>query len=241
MKDISLSLMTGIDIPIPECQIVMHQPTIKEIAFLGEKEFFLGASVLCINKTMYQGPMDLEQINNFQIFMLVMQDPSTKDKKQAALDSLMLLFPKYKIVFTPRSLLFNMNEENFIIDESNFEFLQKTLSQVLCLQKSGQDSYNPANDKAKEIADKLMRGRQRVAAQQESSNSGKSQFVQYLSILTVGLNSMSLNDVMNLTMFQMYDLVERYTLFINWDLDIKTRLAGGSPDKPVDNWMKIIH
>jgi hypothetical protein len=41
--DIKLSLMTGADIPIPECQLTVHQPTIKEIGMIGEKDFFIGA------------------------------------------------------------------------------------------------------------------------------------------------------------------------------------------------------
>ena len=41
----TLSLMTGIDIPIPELQAVIHQPTIEEISMIGEQEFFLGAQV----------------------------------------------------------------------------------------------------------------------------------------------------------------------------------------------------
>jgi len=42
-------------------------------------------------------------------------------------------------------------------------------------------------------------------------------------------------------MFQLYDLIERYNLYINWDLDIRSRLAGGKPDSRPDNWMKNIH
>jgi hypothetical protein len=102
-----------------------------------------------------------------------------------------------------------------------------------------QQAFNPANDEARAIAEKLMRGRQRVAAQNGSSNSDV--FSQYISILTVGLNSMSLQDMMNLTMFQLYDLIERYSLYVNWDIDIRSRLAGGKPDKTPDNWMKNIH
>ena len=52
---------------------------------------------------------------------------------------------------------------------------------------------------------------------------------------------MSLNDCLNLTMYQMYDLVERYSLYLNWDIDIRSRLAGAKGDKPVENWMKNIH
>jgi hypothetical protein len=33
-----------------------------------------------------------------------------------------------------------------------------------------QQAFNPANDKAKEIAEKLMRGRQRIAEENGSSN-----------------------------------------------------------------------
>lgn len=73
-----------------------------------------------------------------------------------------------------------------------------------------------------------MRGRQRVAEQKGEANS--SIFSQYLSILTVGLNSMSLQDAMDLTIFQLYDLIERYTLYMNWDMDIRSRLAGAKPD-----------
>ena len=102
-----------------------------------------------------------------------------------------------------------------------------------------QTTFNPANDKAREIAEKLMRGRQRVAEEKGQSNT--SIFTQYLSILTVGINSMSLHDLKELTIFQLYDLVERYMLYVNWDMDIRCRLAGGSPDSSPDNWMKTIH
>ena len=100
-------------------------------------------------------------------------------------------------------------------------------------------NFNPGNARAKEIADKLMRARQRVAAQKHEGEG--SIFVQYVSTLTVGLNSMSFEDCLNLTMYQLFDLVERYMLYINWDLDIKSRLAGGKPDGKPDNWMKNIH
>ena len=48
--DIQLALITGVDIPIPECQLILHQPTIKEISMIGEKAFFTGISCLCIDK-----------------------------------------------------------------------------------------------------------------------------------------------------------------------------------------------
>ena len=128
-----------------------------------------------------------------------------------------------------------------MIDENNFEFLQAAITDICCLKTGPMDqqAFNPADANAREIAEKLMRGRSRVAAQKGETNI--SIFSQYLSIITVGLNSMSLQNAMDLTMFQLYDLVERYMLYINWDMDIRSRLAGAKPENQPDNWMKSIH
>ena len=240
--DIRLALMTGVDIPIPELQATLHQPTIKEISYIGEKDFLIGIQCLSIQKSMViQDESLLSTTSNFQIFMTIMNDKMTIDKKQNVLTVLNLLFPNYVIFFTPRAISMNCDKGNVIIDEGNFEKFQQIIGQVFCLSKSDASSFNPSNKKAKEIADKLMKARQRIAAQKAAEQGEGSVFAQYVSTLTVGLGSMSLQDCINLTMYQMYDLVERYSLYINWDIDLKSRLAGAKPDKPVDNWMKQIH
>ena len=238
MESINLALITGVDIPIPECRLTVHQPSIKEISIMGEREFFRGVQTICISKPMDRN--DLANISNFQIFMKIVMDKAEKDRKQNVLDTLFILFAKYKVTILPRSLLFNIDNENIIIDENNFSSLQEVLRQISCLNGSKGDQFNPGNAAAAEIARKLERGRQRVAAQKQGAGNNASVFSQYLSILSVGLH-MSLQDLSNLTVYQFYDLIDRYTLYINWDLDLRQRLAGGTPDSKPDNWMKIIH
>jgi hypothetical protein len=48
-----------------------------------------------------------------------------------------------------------------MIDETNFEFLQAALSEICCLKTGPMDqqAFNPVDAKAREIAEKLMRGR----------------------------------------------------------------------------------
>ncbi len=240
--DIRLALMAGIDIPIPELQLTIHQPTIKEIAYIGDTDFFLGVQSLNVNKSLIaEGETLLANMNNFQIFMKIMTEKESVDKKNAVIQLCSLFAPGYKVSFTPRSMVFMKDGSTIMVDESNFAALQEILSQVFCVNNGPMDTqtFNPGNEKAKEIAGKLMRGRQRVAALKGEDRG--SIFVQYASSLTIGLKSMSLNDCLNLTMFQMYDLIERYSLWLNWDLDIRSRLAGGSPDSKPDNWMKNIH
>lgn len=240
--DIRLALMAGSDIPIPECKLVLHQPTIKEIAFLGEDDFFIGVQCLSLNKSMFVKDKEaLSEVTNFQIFMTMMTEKETVDKKISVVQVLSLLFPKYKVIITPRSILFQGENDSPMVDGENFEALQDTIRRVFCANTGPMDqqAFNPADEKAREIAEKLMRGRQRVAAQNGGGN--QSTFSRYLSILAIGLNSMSLHDLVNCTMFQLYDLLERYTLYTNWDLNIRTRLAGGKPDSQPEDWMKTIH
>lgn len=240
--DIRLALMCGTDIPVPECQLIIHQPRIKEIAMLGETDFFSGIQCLCVNKNMFsQDESLLQSTNNFQIFMTIMQEKEAADKKAAVQQLFTILFPGYKTMLTPRSIILMHDNGNIIIDENNFEFLQEKLSQICCLRSGLADSqtYNPSGLKAEEIAKKIMKGRQRIADEKHSNHT--SIFSQYLSILTVGLHSMSLQDLMDLTIFQLYDLIERYSLYMNWDIDVRSRLAGGKPDTQPDNWMKDIH
>ena len=237
--------MCGTDIPVPECQLTIHQPSIEEISFIGEKNFFTGVQILTLHKTMFVEDKNLlSQVNNFQIFMMIMQDSTMKDKKEAVIQVLTILFPTLKPLFTPNSLLLQSTDsessEMAVIDEKNFEILQENFRKIFCtkIAPMDQQAFNPGGRKAKAIADKIMRGREKIAAEKNSSNS--SIFSQYISVLSIGIGY-TLSSLTKLTMFQLYDLVERYYLWVNWDLDVRTRLAGGKPDDKPDNWMKNIH
>lgn len=242
--DYRLALMCGSDIPVPQCQLTIHQPTMKEISLIGEDTFFTAIQCLNVNKKMIkQDETLLTDINNFQIFMTIMTEKEAGEKKESVLQLFQLICPDYKVSVLPRSIILNKEgQQSVILDENNFESLQIVLREIFCLnsQEMGMHTgYNPADAKAQEIAEKLMRGRQRVAAQNGEDKG--SMFSQYLSTLTIGVPSMSLIDAVNLTMFQLLDLMERYSLYTNWDIDIRSRLAGASIEEKPDNWMKNIH
>lgn len=239
--DIKLALMTGVDIPIPEIQSTIHQPTFKEISQIGTQDFLIGIQTLCISKSslIFQGNSILENTTNFQIFMTVMQEKETQDKKEAVKALFQLIFPKFQAIFTPQSILLNDGNNSNIIDENNFEIFQNYLKEIFCVNKGAdQQSFNPVDAKAKEIAEKLMHAQKRVAAQKGDTEGDP--FGRYLSVLAIALKT-PLKDLIEMTMYQLYDLVERYSLWLNWDLDVRARLAGGKPDGKPEDWMKNIH
>ena len=239
--DTRLAMICGTDIPVENCQLVLHQPRLEEIALIGERIFFSGVQTLCLHKTMFiEDKILLATTTNFQIFMMIMSEKEAKDKKDAVKAVLTLLLPDYQALFTPNSLVFKKNETTILIDESNFEDLQEELRKIFCMNDGPMDqqTFNPVNDKAKAIADKIMAGRKKVAEQKGNTN--VSVFTQYISMLTIGLH-ISMLELKQLTMFQLYDLVERFMLWINWDIDLRSRLAGAKPDEHPENWMKNIH
>lgn len=157
---------------------------------------------------------------------------------------LKILFPDYVAMISKNSIILTIvGKEPVLIDDNNFGMFQAVLKEVLCVHSIFQGNnivYNPGNEAARKIAEKLMRGRRKVAEIKSKGNS-ESVLTRYVSILTIGTNSMSLNDCINLNMFQLFDLMERYNAFVEWDIDLRVRLAGGKPDKQVESWMKDIH
>ena len=133
MVDNRLALACGTEYFIEECALIAHQPTMKEIALIGEHAFFTGVQTLTLSKNMvtFPGENGLEVISNFQIFMMIMTEKETEDKKRNALDVLNLLFPRYKISILPRSIMFNTEGNNIMIDENNFDYLQEAIKDIL--------------------------------------------------------------------------------------------------------------
>ena len=99
--------------------------------------------------------------------MTVMNEKEAQDKKNAVIQFLSLLFPSYKISFTPRSILFMNQSSSGAIDENTFDSFQELVKEICCLKSDVADQkvLNPADARAKEIADKIMKGRQRLAEQ----------------------------------------------------------------------------
>ena len=251
-----LALLTGVDVPIPDLQLTIHQPCIREISYIGELNYFSTIQTLCFNKDTIiasnpKAKNSLLAMSNFQIFMTLINMPGAKDKDKINIQNNLLsvftiLFPGYSVQIMPNGMgiYFNNAEtkHSIMINDTNFDILKTALDEVTGVSNriGGENSnFNPTGEKAAKIAAKLMRGRARAAADKGQSVEGV--LGRYVSILTVGLSSMSLDDCLNLTVYQLYDLIERYGLYIGWDLDIRSRLAGGKPDDKPDDWMKDLH
>lgn len=108
-----LLLLSGNDIPFIEAQLTIHQPTIKEIAYIGEEAFFSGCEFINFSKNNLseEDKIHLEQMTDFEILMSIMKnknDTNIQLQRTYALMVLTLIFPNYSIQITDKRFYFKV-------------------------------------------------------------------------------------------------------------------------------------
>ena len=240
-------LTSGADVPFIEAGLVIHQPTLTEIGLIGgETEFRWGCEVLNISKDSLKQDMDksvLESIDNFDIFMKLMNDHDKEmhSLKESAINVLSILFPSYEMTISKETIDFTKDSETHSIRKANFPTFQKILVDICCLKGSDNDSkeYNPASEVAKQIAEKMRKGRAQ-AALSKKNNKKISILSRYASILAIGLR-IDLRVIMGYTVFQIYDQYKRYQLWEINDFHAKARLAGATELENPEDWRQDLH
>ena len=76
----------------------------------------------------------------------------------------------------------------------------------------------------------------KIAKEQLGDGKRISILSRYASILAIGLQ-LSLNEIMQWTVCQLYDEFQRFQLKVQWDAYIQARMAGAKDLEEVDNWM----
>lgn len=244
--DNELLLMSKNDIPFIEAGVTIHQPTIREIAYLGEEQFYSACELLRISKDNLEieDKNELEKYTNFDILMSVLNEksPVSAKYKITVLSLLAIIFPNYAIQIKDKYIsLLQENIENKI-DNSNYKYFISYLKSMFCLNGlTGKDNseYNPVGDLAKSIAEKLKKRHQKLAEEKKETRK-VAILCRYVSILAVGENK-DMNSLMDYTVYQLFDEFKRYELKMNWDIHLKAKLAGAQDLKEVDDWMKDIH
>lgn len=239
-----LLLLSGNDIPFIEANLTIHQPTIKEIAYIGEEAFYSGCEFLNFSKDnlFEEDRIHLDKMSNFEILMSMMKNKSDTNiqlQRTYALMVLSLIFPLYSIQIIKEGFLFKKeNEETHLIDKSNFDKFKSILNQMFALKKDeNKNEYNPDGDMARKIAEKFKKRKAQLAEQKEVKIDIISR---YVSILTVGERK-DMNSFMNYTVYQLFDEFKRYELKTSFDFNLQARMAGADIKEEVEDWMRDIH
>ena len=210
--------LSGQDVPVVDCNIVIHQPTIKQIVMFKETSFISAVQLFgnideTIVKLREVNPLT-EQFTDFQLLMaLLNQDDKIKKNIN---DFFELIFPQYIIEIENEDICFYYNEQKVgIINLYNYKTFCSIVDILFGLPTS-KKKYNPANKKAQEIAEKFKKRAEILAKKKGKDDDSPSLYGSYVSILSVGMN-IDINVLFNYTPFQLYDTFNRYWKKVNSD------------------------
>ena len=240
-----LLLLSGNDIPFPSARVNIHQPTLKEIALIGEDMFFIGCGFLNFSKDLLvsEDKIGLSNYNDFDIFMSTIKNKK-KDSKysvEAAFLVLTLMFPLYQISVRDNLIILKKDQEEFFINKNNFNEFKTILTSMFNLNLGSDElkQFNPSGDMARRIAEKLKKRHEKLAkiSQDQTKNQKSISILSYYaSVLAIGLQ-ISLKEIMQWTVYQLYDEFQRFQLKVQWDAYLQARMAGAKDLDEVDNWM----
>ena len=241
-----LLLMSANDLPFPQGQVTIHQPRLKEIAFITEQRFWPACQLLKFNKESLsdEDKNGLSNRSNFNIIMTMVREKNL-ESQQARLNMvslLALMFPTYELTLGRQTIQLRNHETEEVgeINQNNFEDFKQILISMFCLTNKENKQYNPSGDLAKKIADKLKRGREKKA---ELAPETKKIAIlsRYVSILAVGERK-DINDLMNYTIYQLMDEFKRFELKMSYDQWERYKVGQftGLPQHPED-WLRDIH
>lgn len=210
--------LSGMPVPVDQCNIVIKPPKIKEIIMtIGEDDFLMIMQILghteLFVKEIKEGNPELNLLSDFQVLLVILQGEKTIKSLSDRFFS--LIFPEYDINITENSIEFRLKETGMLVSVINpftFPYLQQTLKELFEPQNTTEEEFNPIDDKAKEIAEKLRKGREKrnkLKAGKDDSKM-KSLFAVQTSVLSVGLG-IDINVFFDYTPFQLYDAFMRYT------------------------------
>ena len=244
-----LLLLSGNDIPFEQAQLIIHPPKIKQIAYIGEDDFYTGCQFLTFSKDIIkkEGKNNLESLNDFDILMMVIRDKdaTVRHRKVCMELVLSLIFPIYKIDLLPNSILLSqLDEDNKIterhlIDKDNFQIFKKYIKTIFCLQdKQHGSKYNPSGPQAQAIVQKFKLRDQKLA---KIKGLNKDEHInilmRYVSILAVG-ESKNINELLQYTVYQLFDEYHRFKLKDDFDHYVSFKLAGAKNIEEQQYWMK---
>ena len=155
---------------------------------------------------------------------------------------LFLIFPNYKVGFTPRSIVLQEDTEVHMIDSNTFDEFGQMIFEMFCMGEMSGDvtgEYNPAGDRARALAEKFRKKREYLAQlrkERGEDTSKMSLFGRYINILAVG-EEKDKNILRDYSVYQLTEEFKRFQLYEAFNYTFKAKLAGATKLKDAKDWM----
>lgn len=253
-----LLLISGEPIYLEDHAVKVKQPSIKEIASIGEELFFQSLSVFSLNsepfKVFIQRLEDISQeeklymidnisdFDNFIFFMNMSEIDELKkqfDTKKLATTIFELVLPDFTLNFISEGSLVILksnveDSHSIVVDREFFADLKSVLSQIFMFDKLFENEADTnMSPGAQKIAEKMRKAEEKIR-KIKGETGDESYFARILSIMGV---KKELEYLKSLTVYQLINQFEREQLYANYQQGIQALVAGAT-DVEVEDWYK---
>lgn len=256
-----LSIMAGTPIPLPSLGLLLNQPKIKEIAAMGEDNYFVILSLFeRADKTKFKEEiieeefkdkkdatpddkrelsfeLDIEFPTDYAVFLyLINSIPNLKINFESFLFLVFLNIIKIE-VFKKEIIMYDKDNKQYIINNSSFEEFRVVVLSALNYKTEEEKSqeFNPVNEFANEIAKKIDAAKKMRAKQNRNVNKIESPISDMSSMLAAS-NNISILEIMNFTYPQLLIQYERSALLLNFTNQIRVSAFGGLKSEDIVDW-----
>ncbi len=230
--DDELKLLKGSSFFIDEIEIKPF--TIGEIVDIGYQKYqeFLNIFILDVEDILKEIPEGFEDIKVFDILL----NSGSEDLLEILLKSIDFFLCPQKIDIKRELNIILINDK--IINRNNWDEICKIIQLQNCVKKELKEGYNPANEEARKIIEKIK---------ENKKNAPKPKELITLSSMISGLgwkaNNINIFDVWDLTVYQLYDGLNRLKIIDDYQFTLSGIYAGTIDSGKINlkdiNWMKI--
>lgn len=233
--DLSLKLLSGMPIEI-ENTCDLKPLTLKEI-INDYNEYAQNLNLLCLN------PSDIKKIipeitDDITTFDFIISNCFHDENYQKMIEKAFQYFLKEPVYFNKHGFFYigGIYTTRFI-SVLNYEEIKKILRKQNCLDYIEQDEVTAADEKTREILEKMKKAEEMVRKIKNGNQVGEPlNLFDLISILAGHGNNISLQNIWDLTMFQFNDAFSRMKMLEEYTVNIQSLLHGADSKK-----IELIH
>jgi hypothetical protein len=211
--------------------------TVRDIIEIGENQYNSYLMLLIMPDKLFSNLLEnlegindaeLSNINNFDILLLFCNIYSQLEIE---------ILEGFKF-FIKRDIKFNKIEGYFEIINENDNFIlnkdtYKQFIDIIKLQNymiKSEDEQKPVNKKAKELLEKQKETRDKIN-KIKSNNAAPLNISDYISIIISKSYEMDVKKCLDMTIYALFDYIERQALIDNYNVGVKQLLAGAKTEE----------
>jgi hypothetical protein len=235
--DLKLQLLSGNKINVDENVGHIEPLTMREIINYGYSEYLMRLHFISLNLSNLVGDVKEAEEAGINMFDIILHHGDGDINSEFENSLSFFLKESVQINKDAKIVIIGDKKNRRYIDRDNFEKVREVIKWQNCLNKFGEnDEESTESDSVRRIKEKMNKGRELV--EQAKKGEGEENGIDIFDIISsVSSKSNSLNkiNVFDLTLYQLYDEFKRLELIEQYDIGIKSMLAGAK-DVKLKHW-----